>query len=204
MRGAWCESVAEAVASPQTRRALSPPLIHSAGTHQGAYATRDFHWACSIGSALPSSRRELLRYPATRRWWSLLRVPCAFSLPPQSIGPNKRAYPRVSLSASPYRPFSFFLLVRLSSPLTRAFFIARCLVVACPLVNFAPATMPRGGRETRRQQPLPPPLSLSSPSPLTPPSSSHPSSSSYLPLPSDAAAAAASYRRCCHDLLCSR
>lgn len=48
---------------------------------------------------LPSSRRELLRYPATRRW-SLLRVPCAFSLPPQSIGPNKRAYPRISLSAS--------------------------------------------------------------------------------------------------------
>lgn len=103
-------------------------------------------------------------------------------------------------------PFSFFLLVRLSSPLTRAFFIARCLVVACPLVNFAPATMPRGGRETRRQQPLPPPLSLSSssssPLTLTPPSSSHLSSSSYLPLPSDAAAA--SYRRCCHDLLCSR
>lgn len=31
-------------------------------------------------------------FAATWRW-SLLRVPCAFSLPPQSIVPNKRAYP---------------------------------------------------------------------------------------------------------------
>lgn len=33
---------------------------------------------------------------ATRRW--SLRVPCAFSLPPQSISPNKRAYPLSSPS----------------------------------------------------------------------------------------------------------
>lgn len=156
----------------------SPPFIHSAGTHQGAYATRDFHWACSDGSASPSSRRELLRYPATRRWLSFACALRIFIAPP-SICPNKRAYPRASLSASPCRPHSFSLSLSLRH--LRARSLSRLVLlspVRPPFVNFAAATMPRGGRETRQQPPpLPPPSPQASPSSPSSPQLSLPWSS---------------------------
>lgn len=78
-------------------------------------------------------RAAVVSFPATRRW-SLLRVPCAFSLPPQvSARINAHIPASPSLPRRPV-PFSFFLSLSLSSPLTRAFFIAPRLVVACPSV----------------------------------------------------------------------
>lgn len=185
MRGAWCESesVAEAAASPQTRRALSPPLPSTPREHTKVRT----QLAIFTGPApsAPRYRAVVVSCSATRLpgGGRFCVCPAHFHCPPKV---SARINAHIPASPSlPRHTFSFFLS-SLATYARRAFFIAPRLMVAREFVDFAPATtMPRarragragpsrpdgrggrGGRETRRwrqrqrrwrRRPPPPPL----------------------------------------------
>lgn len=142
---------------PADAKSPEPSLIHSAGHTKVRTQLAIFTGPAPTATALPSSRREQLRgYPEVV---SLLRVPCAFSLPPQSIGPNKRAYPpSPSLS---HRSITFSLSLHFSLRPLRAFFIARCVLLSpVRLSTIRARGMPRevnARRPSRLPSPTPPP-----------------------------------------------